>query len=70
MVLDNLSSASKERLAPDYKPLQGQPERRLARLAGLSLDDLWAFFERLDLLGWCPGKKDRKCLVTRSPTIY
>ncbi|CAK9059040.1 unnamed protein product [Durusdinium trenchii] len=49
-----------ESLSSDYKPLQGQPEKRLARLAGLSLDELWAFFDRVDLLGWCPGKKDRK----------
>lgn len=49
-----------ELLSSDYKPLQGQPEKRLARLAGLSLDELWTLFDRLDLLGWCPGKKDRK----------
>lgn len=30
---------------------RGQPEKRLARLAGLSLDELWTLFDRLDLLG-------------------
>eukprot|EP00913_Durusdinium_trenchii_P018158 g17059.t1 len=46
----------------DGLALQNAPQslRRLARLAGLSLDELWAFFDRVDLLGWCPGKKDRK----------
>jgi hypothetical protein len=50
-----------ESLPSDYLPLQGQPERRLARLAGLaSPDHLWQEFDRIDLIGWCPGPKDRK----------
>ena len=35
----------------------GAPERRLARLAGLSLEELWQLFERLDLLGALAGDK-------------
>ncbi|CAE7179849.1 unnamed protein product, partial [Symbiodinium microadriaticum] len=50
-----------DQLSSDYKPLQGLPERRLARLAGLqSAEDFWVHFDRLDLIGWCPGRKDRK----------
>lgn len=60
LVIGQAPPLPSEHLSSDYKPLQGQPEKRLARLAGLSLDDLWASFDRLDLLGWCPGKKDRK----------
>jgi hypothetical protein len=44
-----------------YQPLQGLPERRLSKLAGLSSpDELWKMFDRIDLLGWYPGPKDRK----------
>jgi hypothetical protein len=44
-----------------YKPFQGQPESKLARLAGLENPEaLWTVFDRIDLLGWCPGPKDRK----------
>mmetsp|Transcript_36512 Transcript_36512/g.66925 ORF Transcript_36512/g.66925 Transcript_36512/m.66925 type:complete len:274 (+) Transcript_36512:44-865(+) len=50
-----------ERLPEGYQPLQGGPERRLAKLAGFaSAEELWAVFDRIDLLGWCPGPKDRK----------
>mmetsp|Transcript_107645 Transcript_107645/g.299883 ORF Transcript_107645/g.299883 Transcript_107645/m.299883 type:complete len:194 (+) Transcript_107645:92-673(+) len=56
-----------DRLPPGYLPFQGSPERRLARLAGLSSpDELWAVFDRLDLIGWCPGPKDRKSYHARS----
>mmetsp|Transcript_18139 Transcript_18139/g.42123 ORF Transcript_18139/g.42123 Transcript_18139/m.42123 type:complete len:258 (+) Transcript_18139:49-822(+) len=50
-----------EKLPHGYQPLQGGPERRLAKLAGFeSPSELWAIFDRIDLLGWCPGPKDRK----------
>lgn len=49
-----------EKLPASYLPLQGQPERRLARLAGLSPSELWSAFDRVDLIGWCPGPKGRK----------
>lgn len=49
-----------ENLPPEYKPLEGQPERRLARLAGFETpDELWAMFDRIDLLGFWPGPKNR-----------
>lgn len=51
----------REALPEGYLPLQGLPERRLARLAGLaSVAELWSLFDRVDLLGWYPGPKDRK----------
>lgn len=51
----------REALPEGYLPLQGLPERRLARLAGLaSVAELWSMFDRVDLLGWYPGPKDRK----------
>lgn len=50
-----------EKLPPDYQPFQGPPEQRLARLAGFKTpQDLWAVFDRLDLIGWCPEPKPRK----------
>mmetsp|Transcript_44777 Transcript_44777/g.143428 ORF Transcript_44777/g.143428 Transcript_44777/m.143428 type:complete len:344 (+) Transcript_44777:35-1066(+) len=50
-----------DRLPPGYQPLQGPPERRLTKLGGFKVPaDLWANFDRLDLLGWCPGPKPRK----------
>lgn len=48
-------------LPPGYLPLQGRPEKRLARLAGFATSaELWMLFDRVDLLGWCPGPKKRK----------
>jgi len=48
-------------LPPGYLPLQGRPEKRLARLAGFATtEELWMLFDRVDLLGWCPGPKKRK----------
>lgn len=48
-------------LPPGYQPFQGQPEKRLARLAGLaSPEELWTAFDRLDLVGWCPPPKPRR----------
>jgi len=50
-----------ELLPEGYKPLQGQPEKRLAKLAGFETTaELWSLFDRLDLIGWCPGPKPRK----------
>eukprot|EP00933_Yihiella_yeosuensis_P082820 TRINITY_DN9680_c0_g1_i1.p1 TRINITY_DN9680_c0_g1~~TRINITY_DN9680_c0_g1_i1.p1 ORF type:complete len:340 (+),score=54.60 TRINITY_DN9680_c0_g1_i1:145-1164(+) len=50
-----------ESLPEGYQPLQGRPERRLAQLAGLAdPNELWSVFDRVDLIGWCPGPKDRK----------
>ncbi|CAE8623075.1 unnamed protein product [Polarella glacialis] len=61
LVVGQAPPGAPEDLAPDYLPLQGQPERRLAKLAGLARpEELWACFDRLDLIGWCPGPKDRK----------
>jgi len=56
------------KLPPGYLPLQGRPEKRLARLAGLATTaELWMLFDRVDLLGWCPGPKKRnaKHLLSR-----
>jgi hypothetical protein len=50
-----------ERLPPGYQPFQGPPEQRLAKLVGVkSPQQLWAVFDRLDLIGWCPEPKKRK----------
>ena len=35
------------------------PERRLARLAGCSVEELWRVFERKNVLAFWPGKKER-----------
>jgi hypothetical protein len=61
LVVGQAPPGPSERLPPGYQPLQGQPERRLAKLAGLgSPEELWAVFDRIDLIGWCEGKKPRK----------
>jgi len=50
-----------EKLPLGYQPLDGQPGKRLAKLAGYnSAEALWADFDRVDLIGWCPGPKSRK----------
>eukprot|EP00439_Symbiodinium_sp_Y106_P028292 s2608_g3.t1 len=49
-----------DQLSSDYKPLQGLPERRLARLAGLqSAEDFWIHFDRLDLIGTSAFKRQK-----------
>ncbi|CAK9050813.1 Hypothetical protein SCF082_LOCUS27971 [Durusdinium trenchii] len=62
--------------APPLPPDARQPEKRLARLAGLSLDELWAFFDRVDLLGalanmsyhqWSAGYRKHRCDGHRFP---
>lgn len=61
LIVGQAPPAPLEELPSGYMPFQGMPERRLARLAGLqSAALLWSAFDRLDLLGWCPGPKDRK----------
>lgn len=61
LIVGQAPPAPLEKLPPGYLPFQGLPERRLARLAGVqSPAVLWSSFDRLDLLGWCPGPKDRK----------
>jgi len=49
-----------ESLPPGYRPLQGPPETRLAKLAGLSRAELWLMFDRIDLIGWYAGPKHRR----------
>ena len=41
----------------DFVPLSGLPEKRLARLAGLEICELWQRFERRNLLDNHPGRK-------------
>jgi len=54
-------------LPTDYQPFQGVLEMRLAKLGGFALPgDLWAHFDRIDLLGWCPGRKPRKAYHDKS----
>mmetsp|Transcript_118611 Transcript_118611/g.185185 ORF Transcript_118611/g.185185 Transcript_118611/m.185185 type:complete len:247 (-) Transcript_118611:139-879(-) len=49
-----------EQLPPAYQAFQGPPEQRLTKLAGFETPkDLWAVFDRLDLIGWCPEPKPR-----------
>ena len=42
---------------PDFVPLSGSAEQRLARLAGLDLCELWQRFDRRNLLDEYPGRK-------------
>jgi hypothetical protein len=51
-------------------PLQGLPEKRLARLAGLEISALWATFDRTNLLGYYPGCKSRAAKHSRELTGY
>lgn len=61
LVVGQAPPGPSEKLPAGYQPLQGFPERRLAKLAGLeSPKELWAVFDRIDLIGWCPGPKSRK----------
>jgi len=61
LVIGQAPPGPPESLPLGYQPLQGFPERRLAKLAGLrSPEELWELFDRVDLLGWCPGPKSRK----------
>ena len=43
----------------DFVPLSGLAEKRLARLAGLEVGELWQRFERRNLLDSHPGRKDK-----------
>lgn len=61
LVIAQAPPAPPETLPLGYQPLQGQGERRLAKLAGWrSPEHFWAVFDRVDLIGWFPGPKDRK----------
>jgi hypothetical protein len=40
----------------DLPPLSGLPERRLASLAGLTVEELWGKFDRVNLLTAFPGR--------------
>jgi hypothetical protein len=42
--------------ADDLPPLSGLPERRLASLAGLTVEELWGKFDRVNLLTAFPGR--------------
>lgn len=60
-----------DRLPEGYQPLQGHPEKRLSKLAGFqSIEAFWAVFDRIDLIGWCPGPKDRKGIHVFKNTGY
>jgi hypothetical protein len=39
--------------------MQGMAERRVAKLAGLSVDELWLCFQRVNLVNYHPGRKGR-----------
>ena len=43
----------------EFVPLSGLAERRLARLAGVEVHELWQRFERRNLLDGHPGRKPR-----------
>lgn len=61
LVIGQAPPGPPDTLPEGYQPLQGQPEKRLTKLAGFkSPEALWAVFDRIDLIGWCPGPKDRK----------
>jgi hypothetical protein len=47
------------------EPLSGLAERRLARLAGMELTELWTRFDRTNLLDAHPGRKPRADKHTR-----
>lgn len=61
LVIGQAPPGPPETLPLGYEPLNGLPERRLAKLAGFrSPEEFWGVFDRVDLLGWCPGPKPRK----------
>jgi hypothetical protein len=47
-------------------PLSGLAERRLARLAGVSVDTLWERFDRKNVLAQFPGRKARTGVHARA----
>lgn len=50
---------SQSKLGLVFCPEQGLAERRVAKLAGLSVDELWLHFQRTNLVDYHPGRKGR-----------
>lgn len=61
LILGQAPPGPRQSLPRGWRPLAGPAEQRLAKLAGLnSPSELWARFDRANLLSWYPGLKDRK----------
>jgi len=50
--------------------MQGMAERRVAKLAGLTVDELWLYFQRTNLINYHPGRKGRHEKHVRALTGY
>ena len=59
LVLGQAPPGPRETLPRGWRPLAGPAEQRLARLAGMSVNQLWENFDRTNLLSWYPGLKQR-----------
>lgn len=59
LVLGQAPPGPRETLPRGWRPLAGPAEQRLARLAGMSVEQLWGHFDRTNLLSWYPGLKER-----------
>ena len=59
LVLGQAPPGPRPSLPKGWKPLAGPAEQRLARLAGVSVPELWRRYDRANLLSWYPGLKRR-----------
>mmetsp|Transcript_13194 Transcript_13194/g.31491 ORF Transcript_13194/g.31491 Transcript_13194/m.31491 type:complete len:236 (+) Transcript_13194:83-790(+) len=59
LILGQAPPGPRKTLPRDWRPLAGPAEQRLARLAGLSVQQLWQQFDRANLLSSYPGMKGR-----------
>mmetsp|Transcript_103173 Transcript_103173/g.300900 ORF Transcript_103173/g.300900 Transcript_103173/m.300900 type:complete len:243 (+) Transcript_103173:58-786(+) len=60
LVLGQAPPGPRSSLPRGWRPLAGPAEQRLAKLAGLpGPAELWAEFDRANLLSWYPGLKER-----------
>ncbi|CAJ1337150.1 unnamed protein product [Effrenium voratum] len=59
LLLGQAPPGPRQSLPRGWRPLAGPAEQRLARLASLSVQQLWRHFDRANLLAWYPGLKGR-----------
>merc|ERR1712137_364950 len=60
LVIGQAPPGPRKSLPRGWRPLAGPAEQRLAKLAGVkSPTELWAEFDRTNLLSWYPGIKER-----------
>ena len=63
-----VGQAPTEHAEESSAPLTGAAERRLAKLAGVSVERLWVIFDRINVLPHFPGKQTVPHTVTHQST--